>query len=208
MKKEKELDLSTEEKIKNAARIVFHQKGFSGTRTRDIAEEAGINLALLNYYFRSKENLFDLIMLEAMQDFLNAITSVCNDATTSLETKIETIVANYIDTLTERPDIPLFVLNELKRNPEKLSEKLGINKIFFGSVFMEQILERILKSKNRNPIHPLHFIINLLSLTVFPFIAKPMIKGLAYLPDEEFNELMQERKTLIPIWIDALLKTI
>ena len=69
-KKEKlKTDLSTEEKIKAAARKVFTQKGYSATRTRDIAEEAGLNLALLNYYFRSKEKLFELIMAEKMQQF-------------------------------------------------------------------------------------------------------------------------------------------
>jgi AcrR family transcriptional regulator len=61
-KVKKELDTTTEAKIKAAARVVFHKKGFAATRTRDIAEEAGINLALLNYYFRSKEKLFDIIM--------------------------------------------------------------------------------------------------------------------------------------------------
>ena len=63
------VDPSTEEKIKNAARIIFHQKGYAGTKTRDIAEEAGINLALLNYYFRSKEKLFGIIMVESLQSF-------------------------------------------------------------------------------------------------------------------------------------------
>ena len=67
MKKTK--DISTEERIKAAARKVFHQKGFAGTRTRDIAEEAGINHAMLNYYFRSKEKLFEMVMMETMAQF-------------------------------------------------------------------------------------------------------------------------------------------
>ena len=83
-----ETDPSTEEKIKNAARIVFHKKGFAATRTRDIVEEAGINLALLNYYFRSKEKLFDIIMFESMQHFFKAISEVFNDDKTTLENKI------------------------------------------------------------------------------------------------------------------------
>ena len=72
-KKSVEVDLSTEEKIKEAAKKVFLKKGYAATRTRDIAEEAGINLALLNYYFRSKEKLFDLIMLEKLEKFFGAI---------------------------------------------------------------------------------------------------------------------------------------
>ena len=69
-------DSSTEEKIKAAARKVFTRKGFAATRTRDISEEAGINLALLNYYFRSKEKLFDLVMMENMQHFLIGMKEV------------------------------------------------------------------------------------------------------------------------------------
>src|ERR1700748_2737311 len=66
-------EISTEEKIKAAAKKLFTQKGFAATRTRDIAEEAGINLALLNYYFRSKEKLFELIMMENFRQFLQGI---------------------------------------------------------------------------------------------------------------------------------------
>jgi len=71
--KEKKIDLSTETKIKEAARVVFYKKGFSATRTRDIAEEAGINLALLNYYFRSKEKLFEIIMFETFSAFVQSM---------------------------------------------------------------------------------------------------------------------------------------
>ena len=69
----KKIDTSTEEKIKEAARTVFHKKGFAATRTRDIAEEADINLALLNYYFRSKAKLFEIIMVETLQMFINGM---------------------------------------------------------------------------------------------------------------------------------------
>src|ERR1700740_358677 len=96
-------DPSTEEKIKNAARVIFHKKGYAATRTRDIAEEAGINLALLNYYFRSKEKLFDIIMAESLHDFRKHITTALNDEKTSLENKIETFVSNYIDLLINQP---------------------------------------------------------------------------------------------------------
>src|ERR1700751_6460756 len=96
-------NISTEEKIKQAARKIFMQKGYAATRTRDIAEEAGINLALLNYYFRSKEKLFDLIMLESLHDFRQHIIVALNDEKTSLESKIETLVSNYIDLLINQP---------------------------------------------------------------------------------------------------------
>ncbi|MBS1688702.1 MAG: TetR/AcrR family transcriptional regulator, partial [Bacteroidetes bacterium] len=93
MKKEAiEKNSSTEEKIKEAARKVFLQKGYAATRTRDIAEEAGYNLALLNYYFRSKEKLFDIIMVETMQNFLHSVKEILRDEQTSLQEKLELLV--------------------------------------------------------------------------------------------------------------------
>ena len=83
------MDTSTEERIKQAARKVFHQKGYAATRTRDIAEEANINHAMLNYYFRSKEKLFEIVMMETMTQFFKGVGSILNDENTSLEEKIE-----------------------------------------------------------------------------------------------------------------------
>src|ERR1700753_4502302 len=92
-------ETTTEERIKEAARKLFTQKGFAGTRTRDIAEEAGINLALLNYYFRSKEKLFDLVMLENLGQFISGVRALFNDKATSLDQKIEALVNFYITQL-------------------------------------------------------------------------------------------------------------
>src|ERR1700755_1986938 len=101
-------DSSTEEKIKEAARVVFIKKGFAATRTRDIAEEAGINLALLNYYFRSKEKLFHVIMAETLKGFVQNIAMVLNDEKSSLEEKIQQLANSYIDMIIEEPEIPTF----------------------------------------------------------------------------------------------------
>jgi AcrR family transcriptional regulator len=198
-------DSSTEEKIKNAARRIFHKKGFAATRTRDIAAETGINLALLNYYFRSKQKLFDIIMLETMQGFLQSIKGVFNDELTSFDHKITAIVNNYIDLLIAQPDIPLFILSELKTNPQDLLGKIGMKDILMKSHFLKQFKEAV-KAGKIAPIHPMHFIMNLMSMAVFPFVASPMIMGLGELSQKDFNELMTQRKVLIPKWIKALLK--
>jgi AcrR family transcriptional regulator len=198
-------DTSTEEKIKNAARVVFFKKGFAATRTRDIAEEAGINLALLNYYFRSKEKLFDIIMLETIMNFFKSISVVFNMEDTTLENKIETIANGYIDLLKANPDIPLFLLSELKMQPDEFVAKMGVKEIVMKSVFLKQFQQGIKEGKI-TPIHPLHFIINLLGMTVFPFVASPIIKGIGDLSAKQFNDLMDERKKLIPKWIKAMLK--
>ena len=121
--RKKEDHESTEQKIKEAARKLFTQKGFAATRTRDIAEEAGLNLALLNYYFRSKQKLFDIIMMENFRQFLGGMSASFQNENLTLEEKVATVVNAYIDFLTEFPDLPLFILNEIRTNPSKLAAK-------------------------------------------------------------------------------------
>ncbi|MBS1764220.1 MAG: TetR/AcrR family transcriptional regulator [Bacteroidetes bacterium] len=198
-------DASTEEKIKAAARDVFHKKGYAATRTRDIAEKAGINLALLNYYFRSKEKLFDIIMLETVFEFMQSMALVMNDNKSSLEKKVELITFNYIDFITREPNIPIFMLSEIRNNADGLMEKLPIRQLVLNSIFFKQHQEAVVKGKIAEP-DPLHFLMNILGLIVFPFIAKPLFKGIGGLNENQFNKLMQERKKLVPVWIKAMIK--
>src|SRR6202042_3239514 len=104
---------TTEEKIKEAARVLFTSKGYAATTVRDIAAEANINLALVNYYFRSKEKLFDLIMAETIQKLFEKIRPIIYGETTSITEKIESIVDHYLELLIANPDFPLFIVNEL-----------------------------------------------------------------------------------------------
>jgi AcrR family transcriptional regulator len=199
-----ETNPSTEEKIKVAARIIFHKKGFSGTRTRDIAEEANINLALLNYYFRSKEKLFQLIMMEDVKFFLESVSINFNDAKTSFDEKINRIVSGYIDMLIKQPHIPIFVLSELRSNPDRFITNVGVKEMMMNSVFLKQFLE-VAQSGKIKVINPIHLIMNLISMTVFPFVTSPVLKNGFGMNDENFNELMNERKTLIPEWIKQMI---
>jgi len=197
-------DSSTEEKIKNAARHVFHIKGYAGTRTRDIAEEAGINLALLNYYFRSKEKLFEIVMMETLRDFLQSLTSVFNDMESSFETKLEMVVNNYITLLVKEPEIPLFILSELRRNPTHLLQKMNVKEIIMQSYFVKQLLE-VMEQNKMAQKDLLHLIINIIGMTIFPFVAKPIFQSIGEISNEQFSAMMEERKTLIPKWIKAIL---
>lgn len=190
---------TTEEKIKEAARKVFMKKGYAATRTRDIAEEAGINLALLNYYFRSKEKLFNQVMKEKMQQFFGVLLPVISDPSTKLEIKIELIVSNYIDTLTENPDLPLFVLSEMK-DADHLSDILPVEKLTPKVSFIKQLQEK------RPDIHPVHFLMNILGMTVFPFIARPAFGVIGILNKNDFKTIIEERRKLIPLWVKAALK--
>ena len=204
VKKKEPLDLTTEEKIKKAALKLFTKKGFSGTRTRDISEEAGINLALLNYYYRSKERLFELVMTEILQNFFKGITGIFNDEATSLEEKIEIFVTNYTDLLRQQPDLPIFIFHELRINPQKLGSKMGVNEVFKSYFFKQLQIE--IKSKRIAAIHPLHYMINMISMCVFPFIAAPLLKHIAKVGTEEYDKIIDERRTLVPKWMHAIMR--
>ena len=197
-------DISTEEKIINAARIVFHKKGYAASRTRDIAEEAGINLALLNYYFRSKEKLFNIVMLETFQNFFNSIFAIFNNVDTSLEEKIENFASQYIDLLFREPEIPLFIMNEIQNNANKLLEQINIKNSVFDSEFVKQYNQAVNEGRIQN-ISFLHFMMNFMGLIIFPFVAKPLFKEISGMNEEEFNAIIEERKRLIPVWLKSII---
>lgn len=202
MKKTK--DISTEERIKAAARKVFHQKGFAGTRTRDIAEEAGINHAMLNYYFRSKEKLFEMVMMETMAQFFKGVNLMLNDESTSLDEKIDLIVSNYVDLLLKEPELPTFILNEVRPNPQAFVEQNPIKEALTHSVLTRQYAEAVARGEVTEP-NLMQAILNVIGLVIFPFIAKPILTSIINIPEEQYKALMLQRKTLIPQWIKAML---
>ena len=193
-------DLSTEQKIKDAAAIVFQKKGFAATRTRDIAEEAGLNLALINYYYRSKKNLFDIIMEEKLRTFFRTFIPFILSEEQMPDEKIKRISKDYINLLLENPDLPLFVLNAIDTNPEHFT------KMVYGA---EQIQHSplVAQLKSLNPKAKFEqFFLNIMALCVFPFIMKPAISHLSEILSKDFEKLMKERIELIPKWMDAMIK--
>jgi AcrR family transcriptional regulator len=191
---------STEEKFKEAARIVFTKKGYAGTKTRDIAEQAGLNLALLNYYFRSKEKLFEIVMIEKVVQLFSFIAPALNNPDTSLEEKIELIAVSYIDMLLKNPDLPLFVLSEIRSNPERFGKMVQTNGNILQSYFVKQLAQR------NKAINPLQLFLNFLGMMVFPFVAKPVFMIAGQVSEDKFVDLMEQRKTLIPQWMKMILE--
>jgi AcrR family transcriptional regulator len=192
--------LSTEEKFKEAARIVFTKKGYAGTKTRDIAEEAGLNLALLNYYFRSKEKLFEIIMMEKVQQLFSFIAPIANDQSKSLHEKIDLISKNYIDLLIKNPDLPLFVLSEIRNNPKRFGKMVQLDTMILQSHFIKQLAEQ------KKDINPLQLLLSFLGMLVFPFIAAPILNTTGALNEAAFNHFMEQRKTLVTQWMKVMLK--
>lgn len=191
--------ISTERKIKETAKKLFTTNGFAATTIREIARNSGTNIALVNYYFRSKENLFKIIMEDSFDELFNQIEPILNNNQTSLKEKIHLIVNNYLDFLLKFPDLPIFILNEIKNNPEHLGNRLDIKQKLNQSSFVLQIREI-------NPeLNPIHFIFNLLGMIIFPFVMKPVISSAKLITDEEFRNIINERKKFIPLWFNQIL---
>lgn len=197
-----EVDTSTEQKIKDVARKLFTQKGFAATKTREIAEEAGINLALLNYYFRSKQKLYDLIMEENMQTFRKGIDEIFVDTQLSFYDKVEQITNLYIDEFLKNKDLPMFIVHTVYSDTKPAKKGNATSK----KIFIDQIQKKLTANK-KNHIHPSHLMSNLIGLIIFPFLIRPLVQNRAKLSDSEFLKLMEERKKWIPIWIKNMIES-
>ncbi len=198
------IDSSTEEKIKEAARVVFTRKGYVATKVRDIAAEADINLSLVNYYFRSKEKLFELIMAENVQMLFDKIQPVIYNGETTVIEKIELIVDHYIDLLMENPDLPLFIINEVMSGSNKLPRMTDNGKILLNSHFARQLIA--LKQEGKIDFHPVQIMMNVIGMIIFPFLGRQLMLRSGALKDDEFRAIVEERKKLIPHWIDQIIR--
>jgi len=176
---------STEDKILEAAKNVFITKGMEGARMQEIADEAGINKALLHYYFRSKERLFEAIFSEIFKfAFPKLSRIILSDA--GIVSKIEQFVDAYIDILIKHPFIPGFVMKELNRDPSglfKLVVKFGLDP--------QPVLSHIQEAMDRGEIiqmKPQHLVVNVVSMCIFPFAARPIISFVVFKDDKQALE--------------------
>ncbi len=185
---------NTEELILEAARAIFIQKGFAGARMQEIADEAGINKALLHYYFRSKDHLFEAVFALALRSFLPVIKTVL-ESELPLKIKIIKFVETYIDILVANPYIPGFVIHELNTNPGRFVDKfisMGLDPTIISKQVKEEIDLHTIRA-----VDPEHFIVNLLSMCIFPFVAKPIIKGVLQKNEEQYVLFIKSRKEQI-----------
>jgi len=200
MAKEIIKDSSTEEKIRASAKKVFTRSGMMGARMQDIADEAGINKALLHYYFRSKEQLFDVIFMEAASQLFPRIRVIFESDAPLLE-MIERFCEDYIEIISANPYLPIFVFNEINRDPaafiKKINSAIGFPK---PEMFLKKIESEIRKG-NIKRISPIQLLLNLLSMCIFPFVAKPLVMINLQVNEVQFKTLMEERKKEIPRFI-------
>ena len=187
--------MTTEEKIFNAARTVFQKKGFAGARMQEIADEAGINKAMLHYCFKNKQLLFEAVFMNAFSQLAPQINEIFN-SNDPLFDKIRKFTHSYISFVILNPYLPAFIIQEMNNNPEFVISFLNNEKRPNPTLLIAQI-EKEIELGIIKPIKPKQLLMNMISMTVFPFAAQMMIKGMLQISDTEFNQMMEERKTSI-----------
>jgi len=183
----------------DAAKTVFQAKGMNGARMQEIADEAGINKAMLHYYYRSKENLFEAVFNSAFSLLTPQLSAILNDDS-SIEDKIKNFTFNYITFMLKHPYLPNFIIQEVNRKEDfilKLKENLGFPNLDKFKVKVEdEIKQGIL-----NPIEADQLFVNIIALSIFPFLGKPLIKAFANQDDIAYKVFVEKRKTEVANFI-------
>jgi len=183
---------NTENLILEAARKVFITKGMDGARMQEIADEAGMNKALLHYYFRSKNRLFDRIFEDAFSKLFPQVqTFIGSDL--SLFDIIRVFVQTYMDLILEHSYLPGFILQEVNRNPDRI-----INLIDSSGFNIHLLIDKISREVDKGTIKqidPRTLIMNIIALCIFPVLAKPLLSKVLFKDDENaFEEVLENRK--------------
>ncbi len=204
-----EHELNTEQKILNAAKDVFQKKGMTGARMQEIADKAGINKALLHYYYRTKEKLFEKVFELAFSLFVPRVKEMMASEKPILE-KINFFVDNYMNLLYKHPYIPGFVINELNRNPQILvnifEKNVHIQEDNMIEILQKQIQTEVEKGLIRS-IDARHLLTNVIALCIFPIVARPIIQGIMFVNDKSaYNQFLKQRKEFVKDFITNAIK--
>lgn len=183
---------NTREKVIDAAIHVFIKKGYGGARMQEIADQAGINKGLLHYYFKSKENLFHAVMKKVTNKIDPKLDLLINSED-PIRDKMAQFVSLYIDLLLENPYLPAFVLAELNMNGELFITEIIRENNINPMKLMLQIQMEIEEGKLK-PINPFNLMVNVISMCVFPFVARPILREVSGFSEEDYLKLMVLRK--------------
>ncbi len=192
---------NTEEKILEAAKKVFMRKGSAGARMQDIADEAGINKALLHYYFRSKEKLFEVIFREAAGTLMAGISKIFDAGDTDFFNQVRSFCRMYIKLGKDHPYLPIFVLHEMHTGDGKVFRNIMAS--YKGKPFASVVtaIQKAVAAKKINPVDPMQLILNMLSLCMFPVIAKPMFLQVSGVSEDRYNDLLESRSEEVSAFI-------
>lgn len=206
----KQRDSTTEQRILDAAHTVFIRRGTAGARTQEIADEAGVNKALLHYYFRDKDRLALAVFQRVAAAVFGRIAQVLMSEA-ELEEKVRGIIAIYLEQFTRTPYAPAYVISEVNLHPERagqflelISRTSGASPLDLIATLQRQIDARV-RAGTMRPIDADQFFTNLISLCVFPFAAKPLLCVVLRLDEAGFSNYIERRKTALPkFYLDAL----
>lgn len=181
--------------ILDAARAIFTEKGMAAARMQEIADRAGINKALLHYYFRSKEKLFDRVFQEAFQQFWPKVEMHMNQPVDA-RTVLRGMIGIYVDLFVERPYLPNFIISEINRDParlEGLMRDVGVNPSLIANYLASQMKAGVLVEMD-----PRELILNVISLCVFPVAGHPLVSRFLWQNDQEaYQQFLINRKYTI-----------
>ena len=185
----------TEQLIKEKAKVLFFQKGFLNATTQEIADEAGVNRALIHYYFRSREHMLDILLQETIQEKRVRVRAILG---TSAPFNIK--IANYINALVDLglkyPYLENFIIHETARNPDKAKELCSRDRVKTSDLLRDE-LEHEIAAGRLAPISAEHFMINLSALTNYPLLAKGILQTIHGLSDTAYRKFLTERKRVI-----------
>ncbi len=195
---------TTKQKIINTAIKIFLEKGYNGTTMRDISNAAQINKGLLHYYFKSKNALFVEVLQIGAKDFPPKLDRILHSDKPFFE-KIALIVDQYIELLIKNPHLPPFIINELNQNTDVFIDTLSKSVDTPNISFVLSLIQDEISKAHIKPVDPFQFILDTLSLILYPFLVKPAFKKISGLNDEQFIDLMKRRKKTI---VDTLINNI
>lgn len=184
------------DKILGVARKLFITNGYKGTSIRDIATESDTNIAMINYYFGSKYNLFEIVFQEGLNVLWNRVFNAI-DSSKDFYTLIEEWICAYYDVLTEYPQLPIFILNEINVNPQRLTNRLKALKPHDLYIKVSRRIAEEEKKGNIRPTPPLDFMLNVLSMSIFPFIFRNLAQPVAGVSNQTYEEMILEHKDYV-----------
>jgi TetR/AcrR family transcriptional regulator len=192
---------ATEQKILDAAEMVFIEEGLSGARMQQIADRAGINKAMLHYYFRSKDKLFQLIFVQKMGEFIPKVEAALQEKDKTAIEKMDIFVDAYLHMLRRNPRLPMFILATLNRNPEFAKAiKVPVGKKVVA------LLEEEMNKGNIKRVDPYQFMLTVIGMCIFPFVARPIFSQAFGVEKENYDHMLQERHQHVKQYIRAIME--
>ena len=158
---------------------------------------------MLHYYFRSKDLLFKQVFIKSFKNFSASTLPIMN-MEVPWEEKIPLLVTHYITAMQKKPDLPMFVINEMRYNPEDFLSNVSGTRLK-DTLFFAQLKDGIAKGTIR-PIKPIQIVVSIISETIFPVIAKPMIQHMTKLQDTNWETFIADREKVIPEMLIKYLK--